>query len=73
MDQREMIYGVCDKTGKCDSYFGFFKNEKDAEHEVKVQSNRLKEDLGMMEIEIKKDRSLFNGKLVIVIHSYVLR
>jgi hypothetical protein len=53
MDQREMIYGVCDKTGKCDSYFGFFKNEKDAEHEVEIQSNRLKEDLGMMDIEIK--------------------
>ena len=73
MDQREIIYGVCDKTGKCDSYFGFFKNEKDAEHEVEVQSNRLKEDLGMMEIEIKKDRALFNNKLVIVIHRYVLR
>jgi hypothetical protein len=29
--------------------------------------------LGMMEIEIKKDRALFNNKLVIVIHSYVLR
>ena len=73
MDQREMIYGVCDKTGKCDSYFGFFKNEKDAEHEVGVQASRLKEDLGMMEIEIKKDRALFNNKLVIVIHRYVLR
>lgn len=73
MDQREMIYGVCDKTGKCDSYFGFFKNEKEAEHEVGVQASRLKEDLGMMEIEIKKDRALFNNKLVIVIHRYVLR
>ena len=73
MDQREMIYGVCDKTGKCDSYFGFFKNEKDAEHEVGLQASRLKEDLGMMEIEIKKDSALFNNKLVIVIHRYVLR
>jgi hypothetical protein len=73
MGQREIIYGVCDKTGKCDSYFGFFKNEKDAEHEVEVQSNRLKEDLGMMDIEIQTDRSTINGKLVIVIHRYVLR
>ena len=73
MDQREIIYGVCDKTGKCDSYFGFFKNEKDAEHEVEVQSNRLKEDLGMMDIEIQSDRATINGKLVVVIHSYVLR
>ena len=73
MDQREIIYGVCDKTGKCDSYFGFFKNEKDAENEVEVQANRLKEDLGMMDIDIQTDRALFNGKLVVVIHRYVLR
>jgi hypothetical protein len=73
MDQREIIYGVCDKTGKCDSYFGFFKNEKDAENEVEVQANRLKEDLGMMDIEIQSDRATINGKLVVVIHSYVLR
>jgi hypothetical protein len=73
MDSREFIYGVCDKTGGCDSYFGLFKNEKDAEQEVEVQSNRLKEDLGMMDIDIQTDRALFNGKLVIVIHRYVLR
>ena len=73
MDQREIIYGVCDKTGSCDSYFGFFKTKEDAEHEVSVQSNRLKEDLGMMDIEIKSDRALVEGKLVIVIHQYVLR
>ncbi len=73
MDQREIIYGVCDKTGSCDSYFSFFKTKADAEHEVEIQSNRLKEDLGMMDIEIKSDRSLFRGKLVVIIHQYVLR
>jgi hypothetical protein len=73
MKEREIIYGVCDKTGSCDSYFGFFKSKEDAEHEVQVQSNRLKEDLGMMDIEIKSDRSLVEGKLVIVIHQYMLR
>jgi hypothetical protein len=73
MDSREFIYGVCDKTGSCDSYFGFFKTKEDAEHEVEVQSNRLKEDLGWMNIEIKKDRAIVEGKLVIVIHRYVLR
>ena len=73
MKEREIIYGVCDKTGSCDSYFGFFKSKEDAEHEVQLQSNRLKEDLGMMDIEIKSDRALVNGKLVIVIHQYVLR
>ena len=73
MAQREIIYGVCDKTGSCDSYFGFFKTKEDAEHEVEVQAKRLKEDLGMMDIEIKSDRALFEGKLVVVIHQYVLR
>ena len=73
MKEREVIYGVCDKTGSCDSYFGFFKNEKDAEHEVEVQANRLKEDLGMMNIDIQTYRALFDGKLVIVIHRHVLR
>ena len=73
MGQREIIYGVCDKTGSCDSYFGFFKTKEDAEHEVEVQANRLKEDLGMMDIDIWTDRALFEGKLVVVIHQYVLR
>ena len=73
MAQREIIYGVCDKTGTCDSYFGFFKTKEDAEHEVEVQAKRLKEDLGMMDIEIKSDRALFEGKLVVVIHQYMLR
>ena len=73
MAQREIIYGVCDKTGSCDSYFGFFKTKEDAEHEVGVQAKRLKEDLGMMDMDIQKDRALFGGKLVIVIHQYILR
>jgi hypothetical protein len=75
---REIIYGVCDKTGKCDSYFGFFKNYEDAQKEVKIQSDRLKEDLGLMDIIVKEDRSLIVSEtgaetLIIVIHSYVLR
>jgi len=73
MAGREIIYGVCDKSGSCDSYFGFFKTKEDAEHEVEVQANRLKEDLGWMNIGIKNDRAILEGKLVIVIHQYVLR
>jgi len=73
MAQREIIYGVCDKTGSCDSYFGFFKTKEDAEHEVSVQAKRLKEDLGCLDIQIQSDRALLNGKLVVVIHTYVLR
>jgi hypothetical protein len=75
---REIIYGVCDKTGNCDSYFGFFKNYDDAQKEVKVQSDRLKEDLGLMDIIVKEDRAVTMKtdrieELVIVIHNFVLR
>jgi hypothetical protein len=75
---REIIYGVCDKTGNCDSYFGFFKSYEDAQKEVKVQSDRLKEDLGLMEIEVKEDRAIIpqGGRveqIMVIIHSFVLR
>jgi hypothetical protein len=73
--EREIIYGVCDKTGTCDAYFGFFKKEEDAIKEVLIQANRLKEDLGMLDITINKDRAISNpdNKVVIIIHSFVLR
>jgi hypothetical protein len=74
---REIIYGVCDKTGSCDSYFGFFKSMDDAKKEIEIQANRLKEDLGMMDIIVKDDRAIIPNdrveSVVIIIHSYVLR
>lgn len=75
---KEIIYGVCDKTGKCDSYFGFFKFYDDAKKEVKIQSDRLKEDLGLMDLEVKEDRSVRllddrKEEIVIIIHPFVLR
>lgn len=74
---REIIYGVVDKTGNCDSYYGFFKTLDDAKKEVEIQANRLKEDLGMMNIEIKDGTAVIpDGSIqtvVIIIHSFVLR
>jgi len=75
---RDIVYGVCDKTGKCDSYFGFFKNEENAKKEVKIQANRLKEDLGYMDIVVKEDRAVIIKtdrveELLIIIHNFVLR
>lgn len=71
--QREIIYGVCDKTGSCDSYFGFFKTKEDALKELEVQANRLKEDLGMISTQIVGEKAIFNQIPVITIHQYVLR
>ena len=75
---RDIIYGVCDKTGNCDSYFGFFKQEEDAKKEVKIQGERMKNELGMMDLILKEDRAVLPKgerveELVIVIHPYVLR
>ena len=75
---REIIFGVCDKTGSCDSYFGFFKNEDDAKKEVKIQADRLKEDLGLMDLIVKGDRAVIpqEGRveqIVVIIHPFVLR
>lgn len=73
MKEKEIIYGVCDKTGSCDSYFGFFKKEKDAIKELHLQSSRMKEDLGMIDIIIENNQAVQKNKKVIVIHSFVLR
>jgi len=75
---RDIIFGVCDKTGNCDSYFGFFKNEEDAKKEVKIQADRLKEDLGLMDIVVKEDRAVIQQegrveKIVVIVHPFVLR
>ena len=75
---REIIFGVCDKSGRCDSYFGFFKNEDDAKKEVKIQADRLKEDLGLMDLIVKEDRAVIPQEdrleqIVVIIHSFVLR
>ena len=75
---REIIFGVCDKTGSCDSYFGFFKQEEDAKKEVKIQADRLKEDLGLMDLIVKEDRAVIprEGRveeIVVIIHPFVLR
>jgi len=57
---REVIFGVCDKTGKCDSYFGFFKTEEGAKKEIK-------DDRAVI---MKGDRV---EEIVLIIHSYVVR
>jgi hypothetical protein len=75
---REIIFGVCDKTGKCDSYFGFFKNEETAKKEIKIQAERMKDELGMMDLIIKDDRAVIMKndrveELILIIHPYALR
>lgn len=75
---KEVIFGVCDKTGTCDSYFGFFKNEENAKKEIKIQADRMREDFGYGDIIVKDDRAVIMKtdrieQVLIIIHSYVLR
>ena len=75
---REIIFGVCDKTDKCNSYFGFFKHEDEAKKEIRIQAERMKDELGMMDLVVKDDRAVILRddrveEIVLVIHRYVLR
>ena len=75
---RDIIFGVCDKTGSCDSYFGFFKHEVDAKKELKIQADRMKDELGMMDLIVKDDRAVIMKndrieEIVLIVHSYVVR
>jgi len=74
---KEIIYGVVDKTGNCDSYVGFFKLEEDALKELKNQSKYLTFDYGIKSLQIIGDKVIKTEKekevVLYVIHRYVLR
>lgn len=69
----EIIFGLCDKTGRCDSYYSFFKTKESALKELQIQADRLREDLGIYPIEIKGVEAYHGDKVLITIHSYPLR
>jgi len=69
----ETIFGLCDKTGRCDSYYSFFKTKDAALKELHIQADRLREDLGIHPIEIKGHSAYHRDKVLITIHSHLLR
>jgi len=74
----KVIYGVCDKTNKSNFYFGFFSDELKAKKEMKSQANKMKEDLGMLDLIIKEDRVIIPKKnrveeILILIEKYELK
>lgn len=71
--KKEIIFGLCDKTGSCDSYYSFFKTKESALKELQIQADRLREDLGIHPIEIKGAGAYHGDKLLITIHSYTIR
>ena len=76
----DLIYGVYDKTrgiGGCDDYFGYFKKEKDAKNEMKIQFEHLKSKNPKETIKIYKDRTVRvkekTEDILIIIHPILLR
>ena len=77
METRQIIFGVYEKGHGCDSYVGYFKFENDAKKELKSQMNRLKEEYGTSDLELKNDRVVkVDGRteeIFFIIHPIVLR
>lgn len=75
--ERQVIFGVFDKTTKCGSYTGFFRHEDDAKKELKAQMGYAHQELGLTELVIKDDRVVkVEGKIetiYYIIHPIMLR
>ena len=77
INERQIIFGVYEKGNSCDSYTGYFKYEEDAKKELKSQVGRLKEEFGILDLEVKNDRVVkVDGRteeIFFIIHPIVLR
>ena len=76
----DLIYGVYDKTrgiGGCDDYFGYFKKEKDAKNEMKIQFEHLKSKNPKETFKSYKDRVVRvkekTEEILIIIHPILVR
>lgn len=78
--ENDLIYGVYDKTrgvGGCDDYFGYFKKQKDAREEMKVQFEHLKSKNPKETLKMYKDRVVRvkekTEDILIIIHPILVR
>jgi hypothetical protein len=76
----DLIYGVYDRTrgiGGCDDYFGYFKKEKDAKNEMKIQFEYLKSKNPKETLKSYKDRVVRirekTEEILIIIHPILVR
>jgi len=79
-EKNDLIYGVYDKTrgvGGCDDYFGYFKKQKDAREEMKVQFEHLKSKNPKETLKLYKDRVVKvkekTEDILIIIHPILVR
>jgi len=73
--ERQVIFGVFDKTSKCGSYTGFFRHEEDAKKELKAQMGYAHQELGIPDLELKNDRVIrdVDNEIYYIIHPIMLR
>jgi hypothetical protein len=74
-EENDLIYGVYDKTrgvGGCDDYFGYFKKQKDAREEMKVQFENPKETLKLYKDRVVKVKEKTED-ILIIIHPILVR
>ena len=72
----EVIYGLCDKTGECDIFIGFFKHLDPAQKEMKNVAKRLIEsgqDIVVYGERIVKKTTEREEEILFIIHPYILR
>lgn len=74
---RQVIFGVYDKTTQYGTYTGYFKHEDDARKELANQMSFIKEQDGIDGLELKNDRVVkVNGRveeIFYIIHPIMLR
>ena len=74
---RQVIFGVYDKTTTNGSYIGYFKHEDDARKELANQMNFIKEQDGITDLVLKNDRVVkVDGRveeIFFIIHPIMLR
>jgi|688.fasta_scaffold346892_3 hypothetical protein len=75
--EKQVIFGVFEKTNGCDSYTGYFRFEEDAKKELKNQMSRLKEEFGFENLILKNDRVVKENERIeeiyFIIHPIILR
>lgn len=75
--EKQVIFGVYDKTTECGSYVGFFRHEDTAKKELENQMNYAKEELGLDSLTLKGDRVVKEDgrveEIYFIIHPIILR
>jgi hypothetical protein len=75
--EKQVIFGVYDKTTNCDTYTGYFRHEDDAKKELVTQMDYVKQNEGIQDLKLKNDRVVRESgrqeEIFFIIHPIMLR